>query len=112
MMLRINELCKSKDITINDLAVKKLGITKQELYASINNPSLNHLYKIAAALDVEIVELFKDRGDFVAFVRNQGIDTFDLVKTLKEYVDAQHKLVDIFRKFGEAIDKIKLKHLH
>ncbi len=58
-MLRIKDLCKEKGITMQVLAEKRLGITNQALYASINgNPTLERLQQIAKALDVEVTELF------------------------------------------------------
>jgi transcriptional regulator with XRE-family HTH domain len=59
-MLRIKELCKEKGISLDVLATKRLGITNQALYASINgNPTLERLKQIADALDVPITELFE-----------------------------------------------------
>lgn len=58
-MLRIKELCKEKGISLQTLAGKKLGITNQALYASINgNPTLERLEEIAAALGVTVPDLF------------------------------------------------------
>lgn len=57
-MLRVNEICKEKGITLKDLA-KKLGVTYQALFANLNgNPTLSKLNDIAQALGVEVGELF------------------------------------------------------
>lgn len=59
-MLRVNEICKEKGITLKDLA-KKMGVTYQSLYANIKetgNPTLSKLKEIANALGVEVAELF------------------------------------------------------
>ncbi len=57
-MLRVNEICKAKGITLKDLA-QKLGVTYQSLYANLNgNPTLSKLNEIARALGVDVVELF------------------------------------------------------
>jgi transcriptional regulator with XRE-family HTH domain len=59
-MLRVKEICKERGVTVQELAENKLGITYQALYESINgNPSLKRLQQIAAALDVEVAELFE-----------------------------------------------------
>lgn len=60
IMLRVNEICKEKGMTLKDLA-KKLGVTYQSLYANLKetgNPTLSKLKEIADALGVEVVELF------------------------------------------------------
>ena len=59
-MLRVNEICKEKGMTLKDLA-KKLGVTYQSLYANLKetgNPTLSKLKDIADALGVEVAELF------------------------------------------------------
>ena len=72
------------------------------------NPTLSKLQAIAAALNVEVVDLFERRGDFVAFVRDQGrIYTFDTIKALKEYADAVHEAAENMRQFGEAVEVAK-----
>lgn len=59
-MLRIQELCKEKGITMQVLAEKRLGITYQALYASVSgNPTLERLQQIADALGVSLTELFE-----------------------------------------------------
>lgn len=59
-MLRIKELCKERGISMQVLAEKRLGITNQAFYASINgNPTLERLKQIADALDVDVVDLFE-----------------------------------------------------
>lgn len=61
IQLRIKELCKKHQITINDLA-SRIGVAQPTLSRIINakqTPSLDTLEKIAEALDVEVTELFK-----------------------------------------------------
>ena len=54
----IQELCKDKGISLQSLA-KKIGITYQTLWAaSTGNPTLSTLERIAAALGVQVVDLF------------------------------------------------------
>ena len=59
MEFRIKEICKEKGILIKDLA-QMLGITDVGLRQSLNgNPTIGTLEKIATALGVEVVELFR-----------------------------------------------------
>ena len=59
MEYRIKELCKEKGILIKELAAK-MGITDIGLRQSLNgNPTIGTLEKIAGALGVEVVELFR-----------------------------------------------------
>lgn len=61
-MLRIQEICKEKGITMQILA-KKMGITYQALYASVaGNPTIGRLEEIAKALNVEVVDLFEKKS--------------------------------------------------
>lgn len=58
-MLRIQEVCKKKGITMQDLA-KKMGITYQALYASVSgNPTIGKVKEIAEALEVDFSDLFE-----------------------------------------------------
>lgn len=108
--LRVKEICKEKGLQMQELA-DKLGITRITLTRNISgNPTISTLESIAAALNVEIVDLFERRGDFVAFVRNQGkIYTFDAIKALKEFTDAAHKAAENMRQFGEVVEEMKGK---
>lgn len=59
-MLRIQEVCKEKGITMQILA-KRMGITYQALYASVaGNPTIGKLNEIAKALDCSLTDLIKD----------------------------------------------------
>jgi transcriptional regulator with XRE-family HTH domain len=60
MSLRIKEVIKEKELTIQSLA-DKMGINRVNLSSSINgNPTVETLSKIADALDVHISELFEN----------------------------------------------------
>lgn len=100
MELRIKELSKENGISITKLA-EMVGITQPNMSNIANNktsPSLELLDRIATALNVDITELFAKRGDFVAFVRDQGkIYTFDTIEALKEFTDAAHELTEEMR---------------
>lgn len=61
-MLRIQEICKEKGITMQILA-KRMNITYQALYASVSgNPTIGKLKEIADVLEVTIPDLF-DRSE-------------------------------------------------
>jgi transcriptional regulator with XRE-family HTH domain len=59
-MLKIKEVMKDKGVTVQEIA-KKLGISRVALSYQLNgSPRLDTLQKIADALDVNILDLFKD----------------------------------------------------
>ena len=88
MELRIKELCKEKGLTLQQVA-EYMGVNRVSLSNSINgNPTIGTLEKVAAALGVEVTELFAKRGDFVAFVRRNGeTHTFDTETDLIAYTE-------------------------
>lgn len=88
MDLRIKELCKERGLTLQQVA-EYMGVNRVSLSNSINgNPTIGTLEKVAAALGVEVVELFAKRGDFVAFVRRDGVThTFDTEDALINYAE-------------------------
>ena len=59
--LRIRELCREKGITQADLAAK-LGIRRESFSQAVsrNKFDLDYLKRIAAALEVELWQLFKE----------------------------------------------------
>lgn len=65
MNFRIKELCKEKGLLFKELA-QQLGITDVALRQSLQgNPTIGTLEKVAAALDVEVSELFAPRPTHV-----------------------------------------------
>ena len=59
MKLRILDICKQKGLTQKALS-KQIGLSAVGLSKAINgNPTKDTLEKIAAALDVPVVELFE-----------------------------------------------------
>lgn len=59
IMLRVQEICKQQNITMQELA-KRMGITYQALYAAVSgNPTIGKLSSIAEALDVPMTDLFE-----------------------------------------------------
>lgn len=70
--LRIQEVCKEKGMTMQDLA-KRMNKSYQALYASIgNNPTLGRLDEIAVALGVPTIELFKKDEDIKVIIEYRG----------------------------------------
>ncbi len=58
MDLKIKEICKQKGLTLQQVA-EAMGVNRVSLSNSINgNPTIGTLEKIAAALGVEVVDLF------------------------------------------------------
>lgn len=73
--MRVKELLKKKGMTAKELAAR-LGMTETGLSIAISekgNPPLKRLEDIAAALGVEVVELFSpNTGDFTALIDHKG----------------------------------------
>lgn len=88
MELRVKQICKEKKILFKDLAAA-VGVHDVTLRASLQgNPTIGTLEKVATALGVDLVELFAEKGDFVAFVRRNGVThTFESEQDLKEFVN-------------------------
>lgn len=74
MQLRIKEVLKSKAVTTASLA-ESVGITRANMSNIVNDktmPSLQTLEKIAAALNVPILELFEQPKSDVITCPNCG----------------------------------------
>lgn len=91
MELRVKDICKAKGISITELA-GQMGIKQESLSRAINgNPTIETLEKIAAALEVEVGDLFAKKSGFTAFIDYRGTlyrcDSIDelegLIKRLK-----------------------------
>lgn len=55
----VKRICKEKNISFADLA-EKIGVTRQTLYNQTeNNPSLQTIERIAAALGVSVADLVR-----------------------------------------------------
>lgn len=83
-MLRVQEICKEKGLTMQDLA-KKMGITYQALYAACSgNPTVGKIKEIANALNVHYIELLEEKRDLEFFIKYKGetkrITENDLIK--------------------------------
>jgi transcriptional regulator with XRE-family HTH domain len=74
-MLKIQTICKEKGLTLQEVS-KRLGISYQSLYTSINgNPTLNMLSRIAKVLDVRVVDLFEEEvgeDDYKIYIEHNG----------------------------------------
>lgn len=105
---RIKEICRDKGITKKELA-EKIGITAVGLAKAIaGNTTIGTLEKVADALGVDVVELFAEKEDFVAFVRDKGqIYVFNTIKALKEFTDTANKCANSMRQIGVAVECIK-----
>lgn len=96
----VKRLCKERGVTQKDIA-DRLEITAIGLNQILRkgNPNLQTLERIAAALGVQVVDLFEKEGDFVAFVRRNGeTHTFESERGLKEFVDTFEVHVELEEK--------------
>ena len=65
MKLRVKEICKSKGLTMAQLA-EMLGIGKDTISRNVNgNPTLETLEKIATTLGVSVSDLFDEPANDV-----------------------------------------------
>lgn len=75
MKYRIKELCKEKDITLEELA-KAINTSQSSISRIITgngNPTMETLKKIADALKVKLSDLFeKKESDIIGFLRVHG----------------------------------------
>lgn len=86
--MRIKEVLKEKGVTAKELA-DRLGVTQPSISFAINgNPTVETLERIAAALGVQVTDLFEKKGDFIAMVSAQGeTRRFDSPGDLKRYIE-------------------------
>jgi len=97
MKLRIKEIIKEKNMTINSLA-EKMGINRVNLSSSINgNPTFETLQKIASALNVAVSSLIEVESELYGIVQFKGktykIDSEQALQTLyKDYLGVKNIL--------------------
>ena len=90
MDLRLKEILTQKGITLKDFA-NSSGISQSNLSNYINgniSPTLDTLKRIASHLDIDMVELFKEKEDVELFAKYKGelysITKDDLIRILVE----------------------------
>lgn len=92
MDLRLKEILVQRGVTLKEFSLSA-GISQSNLSNYINgniSPTLDTLKKIATTLDIEIVDLFKEKDDIEFFVKHEGIlypiskdDILDIIEKRK-----------------------------
>ena len=75
MDLRLKEILAQRGITLKDFA-QMSGISQSNLSNYLNgniSPTLDTLKKMASFLDIEVVELFKEKDDIELYAKHDGI---------------------------------------
>ena len=75
MELRIKEILAQRGITLKEFSLKA-GISASNLSNYLNgniSPTLDTLKKIATTLDLDVVELFKEKDDIEIYAKYDGI---------------------------------------
>lgn len=72
MNLRVKEICKTRGLSIGDLA-ERMKMARESLSRAINgNPTLDTLEKIAQALDVPVSSLFDVETELYGLLQFRG----------------------------------------
>lgn len=92
MELRLKEILASRGITLKEFA-QTSGISQSNLSNYLNgniSPTLDTLKRIANHLEIEVVELFKEKDDIELYVKHDGIlypiskeDVLNIIKNKK-----------------------------
>lgn len=75
MELRLKEILAQRGITLKDFSISS-GISQSNLSNYLNgniSPTLDTLKKIAAHLDIDLVELFKEKDHIELYAKLDGI---------------------------------------
>ena len=75
MDLRLKEILAQRKITLKEFA-QNSGISQSNLSNYLNgniSPTLDTLKKMAASLDIDIVELFKEKDEIELYAKHNGI---------------------------------------
>lgn len=75
MDLRLKEILAQRGITLKDFA-QTSGISQSNLSNYLNgniSPTLDTLKKIASNLEIDVVELFKEKDDIELYAKHDGI---------------------------------------
>ena len=93
MELRVKEILAQRGITLKEFALLS-GISQSNLSNYLNgniSPTLETLKKMAISLNIEIVELFKERDDVELYAKHDGIlypiskqDLIDIISKKKQ----------------------------
>lgn len=74
MVLRLKEILNQRGIKLKDFALQS-GISQSNLSNYINgniSPTLDTLEKIASNLDIDVVQLFKEKSDIELYAKYDG----------------------------------------
>jgi len=75
MEIRLKEILAQRGITLKDFA-QSSGISQSNLSNYLNgniSPTLDTLKKIASFLDIDVVELFREKDDIELYAKHDGI---------------------------------------
>lgn len=75
MDLRLKEILAQRKITLKEFS-QNSGISQSNLSNYLNgniSPTLDTLKKMAASLDIDIVELFKEKDEIEFYAKHNGI---------------------------------------
>lgn len=75
MDLRLKEILAQRGITLKEFA-QKSGLSQSNLSNYLNgniSPTLDTLRKMATSLEIDIVELFKEKDEIELYVKYNGI---------------------------------------
>lgn len=75
MELRLKEILLQRGITLKDFA-QMSGISQSNLSNYLNgniSPTLDTLKKIASFLNIDVVELFREKDDIELYAKHDGI---------------------------------------
>ncbi len=75
MEIRLKEILRQRGITLKDFASQS-GISASNLSNYLNgkiSPTLETLKKIANTLDIDVVELFKEKDDVELYAKLDGV---------------------------------------
>jgi len=74
MEIRLKEILAQRGITLKDFA-QSSGISQSNLSNYLNgniSPTLDTLKKIASFLDIDVVELFREKDDIELYAKHDG----------------------------------------
>ena len=75
MELRLKEILAQRGVTLKEFS-QTSGISQSNLSNYLNgniSPTLDTLKKIASSLNIDVVELFKERDNIELYVKHDGI---------------------------------------